>query len=1144
MKLTFLYNPVFQIQRVKYKLLLVMKLTAILLLIGTLHLSAASFSQTVTISRKNATLETILKDIKQQTGYLFFYTGKVKASDQRLNVELKNVPLDEALKVCLQNDNLNFTIVNKTIVLSPKGPDTRPGVNEMTTILLSVTGRVFDKETNQSIPGVNVSVKGAAARRAQTGENGGFKIEAQPGEILVFSYIGYKAKEVKVTDTKALTVLLESEVNAMKDVVITGYQSIKKDNYTGNAVIIKGDELKRLNPQNLLKSIQSFDPSFRLLDNNLLGADPNALPKINVRGSTALPSITDDALDRNNLASSYNLPVFIMDGFEVSLQKVTDLDINRIESITLLKDAAATAIYGSRAANGVMVITTKAPVSGKLQLSYNYELNVTAPDLSGYHVLNASQKLEYERLAGLYKTGNNNVGTQQDLDLQYYDKLKNVVAGVNTYWLSQPLRNTYGQKHSIYAQGGDSSFRYGVDLRYETNPGVMKGSGRDQYSAGLSFNYNPSRKLLFKNEITITQVNAENSKYGNFSTYVNMNPYYPIKDASGNLIQEIANWEIDTHDNSNQQQYQKLRVYNPLYEATLGNFDKNSYIEIIDAFSADWRITNDLRLKGLLSLNKTKSTADRFVSPYSSSFIQGPVDEIQNRGSYDYSSEDMLAIDGNLTLQYNKQVADHSVNLVAGANVTSSENDRKAFQARGFTNDRFTNIGFARTYTPDAAPNGSINVKRLVGSFISGNYSFKNRYLLDASFRLDGSSAFGADKRFAPFWALGAGWNIHNEEFMSSFEAISKLKLVASTGLTGSVSFPAYLSKSIYSYQTSNWYSTGIGAVVNGYGNEDLQWQKTTTYDVGLDIGLFKDRFLLTPRYYYKLTKGLLTDINIAPSTGFSTYKANLGDMGNKGFELFLTWNAFRTNDWNINVIGNMAHNTNKIVKIANSLKAYNKSIDDFQTNPDNKAAATPLLRYNEGQSLYTIYAVKSLGIDPENGKEIYVKLDGSRTYDYDVKDTQPVGDEAPKVDGNFGSNITYKQFMLSFSFFYSLGADRYNQTLVDRIENANPRFNVDSRALEQRWKKPGDITMYKNIADLADTRATSRFVQKENLLELRSVYLSYDLKKAAARKIGFQGLRAAITANDIFRSSTIEQERGITYPFQRSLTCSLLATF
>ena len=1144
MKLTFLYNAVCAMRGVKCKFLLVLKLTTILLLVGVLHLSAASYSQTVTISGKNKSLESVFKDIKQQTGYLFFYSEKVNIKGKTVDANFHDAPLVDVLNTCLKDFDLSFTIVSKTIVIQNKIPEPRPELAAPMS-KIPVSGRVLDSVSKTTLPGVNIAIKGGRGVIGQTNDKGEFNVQADAGQTLIFSFMGYKSAEVKVVAGQSIVVRLLPDINNIKDIVVTGYQVIKKDNYTGNAITVSGADLKRNNPQNVIKSIASFDPSFKVLDNNFIGSDPNKLPKINVRGATAIPSISDNILDRNNLSSNYNLPAFILDGFEVSLQKVVDLDINRIESVTLLKDGAATAVYGSRAANGVMVITTKAPVAGKLQLSYNYELTFNGPDLSDYHVLNAKQKVAYEQLVGLYDTQTSTSGdTKQDeLDAQLFTRLKNVASGVNTYWLSQPLRNAYQQKHSVYAQGGDQSFRYGIDLRYQTQPGVMKGSDNTRYSGGVDFTYNPSSKLIIRNDLTITQVNQANSPYGDFSTYVNANPYFPIRDSTGRLVQELANWRVNT-GRSGTDQYVTENVFNPLYEASLSSFNKAAYTEILESFSADYKMTKSLRLRALMSVNKTNSTSDNYVSPLSSVFYNYASDRLNNRGTYDYGTNASLNLDGNVTISYNKQLGDHYFNLVLGANILASKADVKSFSAQGFSNDRFTNIGFARIYKENSGPYGDVTKSRTAGAFFSGNYAFQNKYLLDASVRVDGSSAFGADRRYAPFGSLGIGWNIHKESFFQGSKVISQLRLKGSIATLGSISFPAYQSRSIYSYDTQNWYSTGIGATILGYGNSNLEWQKTRTSDVGMDIGLFKDRIVISPRYYYKLTKGLITDINLAPSTGFTTYKDNLGDMSNKGYELYLVAQVFHTSNWNINLTGNLAHNVNKIVSISDALKAFNNNIDNFQTNKDNNAFSTPLTRYVEGKSLNTIYAVKSLGIDPENGKEILVKKDGTLTYVWDVKDVQEVGNTTPKAEGFFGSTVSYKRFMLSFSFHYRFGGQAFNQTLIDRVENADPRFNVDSRVLEQRWKQPGDRTFFKNITDLTDTYVSSRFVQKDNLIELQSLYLSYDFKPNAIRRLGLQNLRLAATANDVFRTSTIQAERGIYYPFARSLTFSLLGSF
>lgn len=996
------------------------------------------------------------------------------------------------------------------------------------------------QEDGVPIPGVIVVVKGTR-KGVQTDENGRFELkEAPDNAVLVFSYVGFKTQEIKPGKRTSINVTMLTDMQSLKDVVVNGYQDIKKDNFTGSAVTITGEELKRFNPQNILASIQSFDPSFKIVENNLAGSNPNTLPNINVRGTTALPSgSAGQQLSRNQLSSITNLPLFVIDGYPVGVQSIYDLDPSRIAAVTLLKDAAATAVYGSRAANGVLVITTRPPKEGKLSLYYNYELNVNTPDLTAYRLLDGAQKLEYERLAGVYESSD--ADDPDNLQMQYYAKRRNVLAGVNTYWLSQPLGTDLGHKHAISLEGGSQSFKYIIDGRYQTNAGVMKGSGRDRYSLSTNLQYNlKDNKVLFRNQFTVSQIHGRESPYGEFSNYVRMNPYYPKTDSAGNLLREVDNWKF--RDAAASGEIKLNTVLNPMYEATIGSFNKSEYLEFIDAFSAEYNINPALRLRSEISLTKRRSTADIFVSPLSNDFFDKTGDDLKDRGTYTFSDRDEMQLDGNLVLNYNKGAGKHFFNSSLGINVQDSKSALKVFKAQGFTNDRFTDITFARSYEKDKAPTGETYEERLAGAFGSVNYAYENRFLMDATLRVDGSSKFGADARMAPFWSFGLGWNVHNENFLRN-TIISQLKLRATTGLTGEVSFPAYLSNTTYEYYTGDWYSTGVGAHFMAYGNQDLKWQRTRNYDAGMELGLLHDRVYFAPRYYYKLTKDLLADINVAPSTGFYQYKENLGEMVNKGYEFNLRINVLRRRELSVNVNANMVHNTNVITKISNALKAYNDDIDKQQSeNPDLRSVA--LLRYKEGQSMNTIYAVKSLGIDPENGKEIFLNPDGTKTYEYNVKNTVPVGDQTPKLEGFFGGNVIYRNFMLEVSFYTKFGGDYYNQTLLDRVENADPRYNVDARVLSDRWKQPGDIVFYKDISDQRATQASSRFVQQENRLEFKSLYFSYEAPAALYERLKMKSLRLSLNMNDIGYWSTIQAERGIDYPFARSFTFSLQTRF
>lgn len=1110
-----------------------------LLCLLSVMLSAQLFGQTVSIREKSMSLPELFKEIRRQTGFEFLYNSQMIEKVSPFEVNVKNKTVSDVLNDCFKNLPLTYKIMDdKTIIVSQKTIIKKQDTI-VTPVKKFVQGKILDQD-GHAVSGASIYYQNTT--HGMVSDNSGkFKLEVSDpfADSIVISFIGYQPRTIHAEVNKVISVVLHPLDQVMNNVIIsTGYQEINSDSYTGTAVTVSGSDLKKVNPQNLLQSLQVFDPSFKIVQNNITGANPNSLPTINVRGSTALPSGNNsDIISRNNLSGTVNLPTFILDGYEVDVQKIYDLDINRIKSVTLLKDAAATAVYGSRAANGVVVIVTNPPKEGKLQLSYNSELNVTTPDLSQYHILNASQKLSYEFLAGLY-TMNNNPGLNQDqLDQLYYHKKELILSGVNTDWLAQPLTTAYGQKQSLYLEGGSRSFRYGLALRYQTAPGVMSGSSRNRYSSDIDLSYNLGNKLLFRNTVTITKTDSHESKYGNFSNYVRMNPYYPKTDTLGRTDQVLDNWVQHTANGS----IYSSPVLNPLYDATLGSFNKSEYLQLIDALTADWHITHSLRLRGLISVNQTRSTGDQFVSPFANEYYFYSTADIAKRGRYNYNENNQTTVDGNITLNYTRQINNNNINLLVGANLHTDLSRYKAIAAIGFSNDRFSDIGFANSYAEGSTPYSDVEQNRLIGAFATLNYSYQDKYLLDFTVREDGSSNFGANKRVAPFSSLGLGWNMQNEDFMQG-SIFSRFKIRASAGYTGSVSFPPYMAQTTYGYYMSNFYITGVGAHLANFGNANLEWQKTRDIDLGLEIGFLHNRLLIKPRYYSKLTQGLIGDITLPPSTGFSTYKENVGNMNNEGWELGFQYNVIRSKNFSFNFTSNLVHNENTIVKISNALKAYNSHVDSAQTKTENQGA--PLLHYVEGQSLNTIYAVRSLGIDPENGKEIFVKKDGTLTYDWDAHDIVPVANSEPKVEGYFGSSIRYKEFNLTFNFYTRLGGKLYNQTLVDRVENADPRYNVDSRVFDEKWKQSGDLAFYKNIADLGQTQVSSRFVEPDNFLQLQSFYLSYDTKKSFYQKFGMQNLRFAFTMNDVFSWSSAQQERGIDYPFAHSLTFSLTANF
>jgi len=1110
-------------------------LNAVLLM--TFCATAYAQHQKFTVDLHDASLKEVMSAIKKQSGYSFLYQDDLVANYGRRDFHIDTNRIDAVMNVILSGTNLTYEVDDNVIVL--RRDSKKPAIN---TPLLITTRGVIKDAAGQSLPGVSVVVKGTQ-RGTVSDHEGVYAIDVREDDVLVFSFIGFALVEMPVDGRTTLDIVMQEEISKLTEVVVTGYQDVRKESFTGRAVTISGEELIKVNPVNVFQSIQAYDPSFRIIDNNLVGSNPNRLPDVNVRGATGLPSGINQ-VDRGNLSTNPNLPTFILDGFEVSMQTVYDMDINRIESVTLLKDAAATAIYGSRAANGVLVIKTKTPKDGALRFSYNYQLTASTPDLSVYNVLNAKEKLDYEYLAGVYDAAkNDNALNQQQYDELYYQKKRLVLSGVDSYWLSEPVKTSVGHKNSLTIEGGAKTIRYGITAQMQTMPGVMKGSTRNRYAGDVYLSYNLNDKFLFKNTLSVSQVSGRESPYGSFEDYVKVNPYYPKYDENGNMLRKLDEWTRVYTDGTTGSTHNTAidAVLNPAYEATLSSFDKSKYTQFINSFSTNWNIADGLMMKGVLSLTRYMGTQDTYSSPLSNRFYYYSSKDYNKRGSYDFSQNDMTTMDGNVILSYNKQVDRHMVNASIGANLKENKSSEKSFRARGFTNDRFDNISFANSYYDNDSPDGLDQVDRLVGSIVAVNYSFDNRFLMDLSARLDGSSKFGTDKKYAPFWAAGVGWNLHHEQFLASVPAIDQLRITATTGLTGGVSFPPYLGKTTYEYY-KDWYSTGVGATTLGYGNDNLKWQRTQNYELGLNAIALQRRITFSGAYYTRITHDLIADISTPPSLGFDSYKDNLGEMENKGYEIGLRLDVLRRPDWTVSLTTNLTHNQNKIRSISSSLQKYNADADGQQQQDGYKSV--PLLRFYEGQSLETIYAVPSRGIDPENGREIYVKRDGTPTYNYDVRDIVPVGNKTPTLYGTFGGSVSYKNLMLFLNFYTSFGGDQYNQTLIDRVENANPRYNVDQRVLDQRWKKPGDHTFFKNIADTNPTWASSRFVQSNNYVELKTASLTYDAPSVWKSKLRMQMLRLVLTANDPWRWSSVKMERGIDYPFARTCTLSVQTRF
>lgn len=1086
----------------------------------------------VTLDLKDVPMETFLNTVKQKAGINMLYNSKMFKGVEPVTVKATNEPWRELLDRVLSPKGFTYATKDGIVVIKKKDQKTRV-----------LEGRVVD-DMGGELPGVTVLILGKEKNiGTMTDADGAFSLGLPDGDATIrLSFVGMQSLEIhtgKLNLDKVHTFKLKPDSKQLEEVVVTGYAKISKNSFTGTSVTVSADQLMSVSKTNVLGALQVFDPSFRIAENNLAGSNPNNIPELYIRGRSGIGTTQLDAesLSKTSLKNNPNLPTFIMDGFEIKVEKLYDMDPSRIESITILKDAAATAMYGSRAANGVVIITTVTPKAGKVNIDYNFTGTLEYPDLTNYNLMNAREKLETEVAAGLYKAGpEEDFSDQSRLDEIYNKKLSNVVRGVDTYWLSKPLRTVFNQKHSLYLDGGTDDLRWGADFSYITGEGVMKGSYRDRMSGGLSLSYRFGAFQL-KNYLSYTYTKSEESPYGSFSDYTSKLPYDEYMDENGNYLETTYPWTGGTNEN-------------PLYEATLKSYDRSKSWELINNTELLWNINSYLLLKGQFSVTKSNSDSRQFLDPRSKKNSEKLDATNVVSGKLDVATANMLRWDATATLSYNRSIKKNNLNFLIGINATSDTGESFGITYKGFPSGELSSPGYANR-VPEL-PVNSDSKSRLFGTLGTFNYSFDNIYLADASIRFDGNSKFGSDQRFASFFSGGLGMNLHNYPFMKQFEWLDRLKIRGTYGVTGKVDFSPYESQTIYQIITNNWFKTGLGASLMGLGNSALGWEKTHNMDLGLDVDLFKGLLQMNLSYYRKKTVDLVSSVTLPSSTGFTSYKDNIGEVLNKGFEMQLRSAFLNTKDWYVAAYVNMGYNKDEITKISDSLKEYNKRVqekysgyDTFKGRPEYSAT---YLQYVEGGSLTSIFGVKSLGINPADGKEIYVRPDGTITYDWNAADQVVIGNTEPKLRGSFGFNMRWKQFTLYSTFMYKLGGQQYNSTLINKVENAPIKGkNVDRRVLTGRWQKPGDCTPYGRLQTdgvVAVTRPTSRFVQDYNELTFNSLTVGYDFDAEWLKKARIGLLRVELSSSNLFNVSTVLFERGLDYPFSRSVAASVKLSF
>ncbi|WP_158275265.1 SusC/RagA family TonB-linked outer membrane protein [Pedobacter sp. HMWF019] len=1095
-----------------------MKITTFIIFLSFLQVAAAVNAQRINLSEKNTPVTVILNKIQQQSGFDIFYRKKL-VRDSKISVQLKNASVEEALKVILEPQNLDFSIEDKLITISE---NKNPSTKSMPVLQREgrINGTVVD-ENGKPLPRASVTVLGRSNVRYTTNPDGGFVVNTVPSDTaLSVSYVGYKTKIVKLESGKSnYKIALTSVDSKLNEVVVTGMFDKPKESFTGAITAISKEQIKMFGNRNLLKTIANIDPAFNIEERNNYGSDPNQLPNISIRGTSTLPTDLNN-IQGTNVRNAYNVPLFILDGFEISLERVMDMNQYDVESVVILKDASSTAAYGSRGANGVVVITSIKPVAGKLRVSFSAAINMEIPDFSSYNLLNSTEKLAAEKLGGLYTASD--ISTQDYLNTLYNKNLKAAMEGVNTNWLKVPTQTGISQTHQLGLSGGDAEFRYTLTGSYNQITGAMKGSKRDNFNGGFSIMY-LLKKVRFTNNLSVGFNNSANSPWGDFSNYTPMNPYWAPYDDDGNAVKQYSSFSSGDSP------------LNPAYNGSLPGFDRSKYTVVRNTTSVDWDVTKGLKWSNSVGYNRQVGSTDKYLSRSNTAFLNAAASSL---GSYALSNSYAQGYQIRSNVSYGT-VIDKST-IYGGVNVQATEDKQNSSSilATGFSNDTQTDLSQAINVN---RPTTSESTTRTVGASATLSYIYDGRFFADANYNLTGGSSFGSDSRFGKFWSAGLGWTVSNERFMKdNLPQINTLRLRYNYGVTGNLNFAPYQSLSTYTYDRTQLYRTLTGANLTGFANKDLQWQTTYQQNAGIDMSLFDNKLSLSANYYFKRTTNAITSVYLSSSHGFATYTENLGQINNYGSDIqasfFVIKNPERKFYWSITAAA--SHNKNLLVKLSDALKKATEAAAGMNSTN------STFYQYVEGQSSDEVYVVQSPGVDAATGKVLYLKADGTLTTDISGVPKVAVGDGTPKINGRLSTMIRVGQFTANIGFGGRFGGKKINYTLLNKVENAILRNNIDKRVFDLRWTKPGDVTAFKSISAQDATFPNTRFVFTENTILLNNVNLNYSLPARWVKRLNMEQISISATMSDVGYWSNIEQERGTSYPYTLKPSFSVSAIF
>ncbi|WP_372643282.1 SusC/RagA family TonB-linked outer membrane protein [Ancylomarina sp.] len=902
-----------------------------------------------------------------------------------------------------------------------------------------ITGKVISDEDGLGIPGVSVVLKGTTIGTS-TNIDGAFTIEAQNSDILVFSFVGMQIQEVPVGTKTVLNVTMSPESLSVDEVVVVGYASKKKGAITGAVSTISADKLEQVPVASFDNALQGQTAGVQVMASS---GRPGAAASIRIRGVSSINAGTE--------------PLVIMDGVPISNGDFSSLNVNDIESISILKDAASTAIYGARGANGVIVVTSKRGISkGKTEITYRGQYGLSKLARSNFDMMNTEEKLRYEIELGLRGAD---------------DPINAELSKVNVNWRDEVFRDAPMQSHEISVRGGNNKTRFFLSGGYYDQEGIQYRSDFKRYTGRINLDHNASDKLKLGTSITL---GLEENNYTTTTTNSVYNPAFV-----GYLMNPYLKARRDDGSYTTPEE-DGLPFGNPLQQLDL-NEDFSTKVMVQGNVFAEYRFTDYLKFKTTVGVDFKDYVDKSYTSPESAWGLA-------TEGQVGRSFSRIFKLNTTNLLSFNKTFNEvHDVSAFAGFESLEGKVESFGVSAIKLPSSHMKMLSTAAEY--DGTPNGSVSEYALLSFLGSASYGYNGKYYADFTYRREGSSRFGEDVRWADFWAVGARWNAKSESFLASNEMISALSFKVGVGTSGNWEIGNYSHMNLYGFGIYNGDNSSAPIAP---GNPDLTWEQLMKINLGVDLGLF-NRVNLAMDVYHETTSDMLFDVPLSLTSGFSSRWSNVGSMVNRGAELTINADIINSGDFNWNLSANVGYNQSEITELYDGKDEFRKGS----------------LIYKVGESYGQMYYTRFAGVDPATGKNLWLTKDDKITDNFSEDDAVMLEGKsfiAPWT-GGFTNTFSYKG--LTVQAFFSWVKDKYMLNNTRYFIESNGQFasfNQTKRMLNY-WKKPGDITDIPKPN--GQTYFDSRLVEDASFLRLKNLMVAYTVPKDFIERIkGVEGVR------------------------------------